>query len=49
MIFIDWLVDYLIIRNMLYNFCVIFMWSGWKNVYCSYDQYDVVCEFDICG
>ncbi|XP_052681724.1 hepatic lectin-like [Crassostrea angulata] len=49
MTFTDWSADYPIIRNTLYNFCVILTWSGWKNVYCSYDQYEVVCEFDTCG
>uniref|UniRef100_K1Q4P8 Uncharacterized protein n=1 Tax=Magallana gigas TaxID=29159 RepID=K1Q4P8_MAGGI len=49
MTFTDWSADYPITSTTLYNFCVILTWSGWKNVYCSYDQYDVVCEFDTCG
>lgn len=49
MTFTDWSDDYPITTNTLYNYCVILTWSGWKNIYCNYQQFNVVCEFDTCG
>nr|XP_022304082.1 mannose-binding protein A-like [Crassostrea virginica] len=49
MTFTDWASDYPIIASSLYNYCAILTLGGWKNMYCSFNPFYVVCEFDRCN
>ncbi|XP_048756141.1 uncharacterized protein LOC125666856 [Ostrea edulis] len=46
--FTDWKTGYPITSPTLYNRCMILTSEGWKNVYCSFYAFHVVCEFDRC-